>query len=525
MKNKSKHILFLTGILSFVSSFTSCLENDIPYARIQPNFTEISAKGQEAPASIDTTRRTVTFYLPEEVNISDVEIDSYRLAPDVTLVGDTLLRPLDLTTPKTVTLRLYQDWQWTLSARQNIERYFSVEGQIGQTNIDVPAHSVTAYVSENADLGHLLVNACKLGPKGSVMSPEIAGEYVDFTKPLEVDLTVYGQLQKWTITIGTIEAKVSTERVDAWTNVAWVYGQVEAGREVSVQYRMNGDDEWITAPDAWLTVDGGTFYSRLLHLQPNTAYEARAISGEDYGQTISFTTGGVRQLPNGDFDNWWLDGKVWNPWAQDGQKFWDTGNKGATTLGQSNSVPTTDTPTGTGHAAMLETRFVGIGGLGKLAAGNIFAGDYVRTVGTNGILSFGREFNLRPTGLKGYYRYVTAPISSASAGFEELRGQPDTCIIWVALIDAPEPCEIRTNPRDRKLFDPDAEDVIAYGKIEYSGTMDGYVPFEFNLDYRATDRVPRYILVTASASKYGDYFTGGNGAVLYLDDLQLIYDY
>ena len=52
-----------------------------------------------------------------------------------------------------------------------------------------------------------------------------------------------------------------------------------------------------------------------------------------------------------------------------------------------------------------------------------------------------------------------------------------------------------------------------------------YIPFEVNLEYTATNRQPKYILVVASSSKYGDYFTGGDGAVMCLDDLELEYDY
>ncbi len=33
------------------------------------------------------------------------------------------------------------------------------------------------------------------------------------------------------------------------------------------------------------------------------------------------------------------------------------------------------------------------------------------------------------------------------------------------------------------------------------------------------------MIITASASKYGDYFTGGDGAVLYVDDFLFEYDY
>lgn len=34
-----------------------------------------------------------------------------------------------------------------------------------------------------------------------------------------------------------------------------------------------------------------------------------------------------------------------------------------------------------------------------------------------------------------------------------------------------------------------------------------------------------YIVIVASASKYGDYFTGGDGSTLWLDELSIEYDY
>ena len=43
------------------------------------------------------------------------------------------------------------------------------------------------------------------------------------------------------------------------------------------------------------------------------------------------------------------------------------------------------------------------------------------------------------------------------------------------------------------------------------------------LDYRRTDIKPSYIILVASASKGGDYFTGGP-SVMYIDDFELIYD-
>ncbi len=145
--------------------------------------------------------------------------------------------------------------------------------------------------------------------------------------------------------------------------------------------------------------------------------------------------------------------------------------------------------------------------------------------GTNGILDFGRPWNLRPTKLKGYYQYKTADIDYASAELEYLKGRPDSCHIYVALTDWTAPFEIRTNPKNRNLFDKNADYVIGYGELVFGGTMDGYQPFEIEINYRSTSRVPSYMQITAAASKYGDYFTGGAGAVLYVDEFSFDYDY
>ncbi len=516
--------ILLSMVMALVAY--SCIKNDIPYPRIQANFTYISAVGESKPASIDSANRIVTLYFPEDANIYEARIDSFALTPKAYVVGcDLDSMSLDLSETVYVTLGLYQNYQWRIQASQPIERYFTVEGQIGTSTIDVPGRRVVATVSTSMSLSAVRVESIKLGPTSARMSPDLDGKLVDFSHPVVVNVENYGHYESWTIYLVQTDAAVETVRADAWTKVAWVYGQAKADADNGVQYRIKGDTEWIEAPASWITHDGGDFYARLVGLTPETTYEARAISDDEMGEVVTFTTGSVVQVPNSDFDEWWLDGKVWNPWPEGGEQYWDTGNKGATTLGSSNSTPTDDTVTGTGQAARLETKFVGIGVIGKLAAGNIFVGYYVRTDGTNGVLSFGKPFTQRPTKLTGYMKYTTAPISSTTTGYDDLKGRPDTCIVWCSLIDTAEPFEIRTNPSNRQLFDPDGSYVVAYGKHEVGYDVDAYVPFEVTLDYKATNRKPTYIIITASASKYGDFFTGGNGAVLYIDDFKLEYDY
>lgn len=508
-----------------VSALAGCIKNNIPYPRIQANFLSISAVGQSNAAQIDSAKRVVTLYFPEEANIYEVKVDSFTLSPNTEIVDGSLGAPIDLSASYFVTLRMYQDYLWTIKAVQDIERYLTVEGQIGTAAIDVPGHRVVITVSDKVDLSSLTITSLKLGATGSVYSPELEGKRVDFTRPVVVNVETFGRIEQWTIYAEVSESTVSTVQADAWTNVGWVYGQALADRHNTVQYRIKGDTEWVTVPDAWITSAGGDFHARITGLAPLTTYECRAVSDEEYGEVLEMTTGLVEQVPNSNFDEWWLDGKVWNPWPEGGTSYWDTGNKGATTLGPSNTTPTDDTVTGAGRAARLETKFVGIGMIGKLAAGNIFAGSYVRTDGTNGVLSFGRPFAQRPTKLRGYMKYSTAPISSTTSGFGDLKGRPDTCIIWCALIDSDNAFEIRTNPNNRQLFDPNGSEVVAYGAFQTGSDVAAYAQFEVELEYKATNRVPKYILICASASKYGDYFTGGNGAVLYLDDFELLYDY
>ena len=39
------------------------------------------------------------------------------------------------------------------------------------------------------------------------------------------------------------------------------------------------------------------------------------------------------------------------------------------------------------------------------------------------------------------------------------------------------------------------------------------------------DVVPKYIIIVASACKFGDYFTGSSNSLLYLDEFKLDFDY
>lgn len=517
----------ISAILAAAALFIGCISNDIPYPRIQANFVTFEVENSLQATSIDSIARTVTVFLNESADPMNVKVTDFVLSPEGVEWPDSAAYAggVDLTSEIKTRLTLYQDYEWTISAVQTIERYFTIDNQIGASTIDVPGRRVVAYVPRGTNLNAIEVASVKLAGSEAKYSPDIEGKTVDFSRPVDVTVTEHGRKTVWTIYIQESETSVSMDRVDAWTSVAWLYGNAQAGKSNGFQYREEGSDVWTDVPDDWVTHNGGAFTARLIHLQPNTSYSARAISDDEFSAPVDFTTESTYDIPNGSMDEWWLDGKIWCPWPENGQPFWGSGNKGATTLGTSNTFPTTETSSGNGQAAQLETRFVGIGIIGKLAAGNLFAGTYVRTDGTDGVLDFGRPFTLHPTALTGYLKYKTAPISSTTSGFESLKNQPDTCVVWCALIDSDQPFQIRTKASDRHLFNPDADDVVAYGIIQYGYNIDNYQPFRVELKYRDTSRRPKYILIVASASKYGDYYTGGNGAVMCVDNFTLDWDY
>ena len=49
-----------------------------------------------------------------------------------------------------------------------------------------------------------------------------------------------------------------------------------------------------------------------------------------------------------------------------------------------------------------------------------------------------------------------------------------------------------------------------------------YVEFECVLEYR-NDRKPKYVVAVACSSLYGDYFTGGQGSTMFVDEWEFIY--
>ncbi|MBO5444437.1 MAG: PCMD domain-containing protein [Muribaculaceae bacterium] len=505
-----------------------CIKNDLPYPKVPQNILSIAAKGESSPASVDSTDCTATIYLEEQTDIQAVEFTEFTYTQGAECDKNLLEGTWDLSVPITIELSRYQSYQWMISAKQEIERYFTVAGQIGETIIDAVGHRIIVSVPEDANLSRLKITSIKLGPRDiTELTPVYsAGSTIDLSSPRRIDVTAWGRAEDWTIYAQRVAQIVSTTAVDAWSMVIWAYGQGPADADNYFEYKEENAAEWTAVPKTDIIKKEGAFSCCIKHLKPLTKYVVRSRSGENTGNEVNVTTQATEILPDGSFEQWWLNGKIWCPWDENGERFWDTGNTGAATLGESNVKPSDYVPKGlTGKSAELRTEFKGIAGIGKLAAGSIYTGSYKKTDGTNGILDFGRPWTVRPTKLRGYYRYTTGAIDYSSKEREYLKGRNDTCSIYVALTDWTQPYEIRTNPAKRQLFDKNASYIIGYGELERGTSMDDYEEFEIEIKYRSTSATPRYIMITCASSKYGDYFTGSSSSVLYVDQLSLEYDY
>jgi len=511
----------------------ACIQNDLPYPTVKLYITGMTVEGQVGSAVISNEDRKVTLELGETVNPKKVKVQTLELTEGgkATIGPDAIL---DLTKPLKVTLSLYQDYDWTIEATQNIARSFTVAGQVGQAHFYPETHEASVNIPLEQGLDIIDLTGLKLGPTGSTINGKTEVPLLYWTRKDNFATTKvrvkYSDFldEEWTLYVNLSDIKVGVNSVDEWTNVAWVHGFGLLGQENGCEYKKEGDADWIRVDAADVTQDGGNFTARIIHLQANTTYVCRAYSGEEYGEETTFTTGEEATIPNMGFDDWHQEGKVIQPWGENDSPYWDTGNDGSATLNKNVTQPTDDVWSGASagsKAALLASQFVGFGAIGKFAAGNLFVGEYRDTKGTNGILGFGREFSARPTKLKGHFKYTVATIDNADEAHKALIGEPDTCIVWIALGDWSEPVEIRTDPNDSKYFDKNDPNIIAYGEMNCAETVSAYKEFEIDLDYRSTSRVPKYLLIVCSASKYGDYFTGGAGSTMWVDDFSFEYDY
>lgn len=312
-----------------------------------------------------------------------------------------------------------------------------------------------------------------------------------------------------------------------------------------VEYRKEGepDTAWkfvaasnvANAPRRMPWKAPSTHTVKITGLETGTNYEYRASCGDFRGETMTLTTEEKFIIPYANMETWnsftIADTKDCTLPGTGADEFWGNGNPGSMTLGVSLTQRSTDMFTSGQYSAKLRSQLVAVAGLGKFAAGNLFAGTYIETQGTDGHLKFGRPFNgSHPQALKVMANYRPGTVSKTSSEAPLIvKDDLDIGQIYIALTT--EPIEIFTKKATRKLFNPEDPEVLAYG--EYTFNKENYgpdgqlqelvIPFDYYDKAKERGNKPAYIVIVCSASKYGDYFCGGEGSTLYLDDFELVY--
>ena len=94
--------------LTFILS--ACIENDIPYPKIQPNFTAFEVENQLRQSVIDSASRTVTVYLNEAADIQHLKVLNWGVTSNAIFPDSTKIEGyINLQTPMEVTMSVYQE--------------------------------------------------------------------------------------------------------------------------------------------------------------------------------------------------------------------------------------------------------------------------------------------------------------------------------------------------------------------------------------------------------------------------------
>lgn len=549
--NMIKKILYSIFALSFLAS--CAIENDIPYPQIVGSITAFEVEGQRGPednegstaAVIDANARTVTVYVNDSVDVRELKITRLALDPrDAALLVDSALcddaehfpfehfasldsipvssnTRVDFSNPVNMTVRTYQDYVWKVTVEQIIKRTVDVS-RMNSVVLDANSRNVIIYVASDVDLSNVQINRLDLGGEFGEVRPNPADVH-DFTSSQQfyAKLAWEETWTSWNVFVyhsdgSGDDSSSSSGETFAMVTSATVSGTCTSGASVAIEYKEQSASDWqrVVVSES----NPSTTYSfQLTGLKGSTTYVYRSVIDGTTGAEKTFTTAGEQQLENGSFEQWSNDGDIAIPNAAGGT-FWGTGNPGAASFIGNLTTQTNDAVSGT--AARLESKWAVI----KLGAGNLFTGDFTLD-GTHGKLNFGRPFTSFPTALRLYYKYTPATIDRiGDDSLESLRGKSDTCHIYVALSDKSEPYVIRTRPSERQLFNKNDANIIAYGEFLSAETQSSYKQITIPLDYRATNRTPKYIVIVCAASKYGDYYTGGAGSTLFIDEMELVYE-
>ncbi len=402
----------------------------------------------------------------------------------------------------------------TISVTNHSGQQFSQDTPI--TNVKARKHYILNFkVAETGDIGGVSVS-------------------VDGTE------TVY----TFTFNVSTeASTKLGAEAANAWSNFAYLEGSILSSSEeldpasMHFEYKKADAEEWQTI-SANYNSGNQKFTATLTGLTPATQYTYRLAyekSGNTYAsEEVTFTTETTTELHNGNLDAWSQSGSTWYPGssseAGNTTCFWNTSNPGTSQGmgaigGAVNPTQGVTSPVHTpgGKAAELKSTEK----LSVFAAASLYTGSFLGLDGMSANMEFGKPFTSRPSALHGFYKYTPAVINKVDRtpdGVSIIKGETmDQCAIFIAL--ATKSFQFNNKKEEEYIDYANDPAIIAYGELPSGAATSGdnYTEFTIPLIYKSLTEKPTHIIIVCSASKYGDYMTGGVGSTMYVDDLELLY--
>lgn len=439
----------------------------------------------------------------------------------------------------------YKAMDFSKSAEKQVAYFAATDIDVKYTvTTEQGKNERTREIREVKAKDHYILNF-RLAPEGTE----------NVTVTVDPTMTLY----EYTFNVSTTPKNSATMSAGAWDRLAYLMAEnVTTGTGVSpegmkFQYRekvsVATQTDENTTPWNDIETTNPTerkYVAMLTGLTASKVYEYRLVNknNEAIGDVKEFETceaDAKTTLYNGDFDLWYQSNNAWYPNAS-GTNFWDSGNPAASIgamFGTPNptlpdeSVVHTQGQISTGEnrkSAKLTSDYIVM----AFAAGNIYTGQFGETTSGDGeigaTLSFGQPFTSRPIALHGFFQY--APVAIDNIGPRQPantvnEGDMDKCSIYIAL--AKKAYSI-TNIDESTYIDFDGDtNIIAYGELpadQCVNTGGEWKEFNIPLQYKEAcfGDTPTHIIIVCSASKYGDYFTGGDGSTMYLDDFSLVYD-
>ena len=516
-----------------LATFTSCIENDVPYPHIEGVIQEMQVEDIiEDSTDISTSNRTIKIVVGEDAFLDSLPVTRLVANEEASIYPDSnaCIRAKGFPNFSFSSLDELPGNEEQLA---ELQKKFDVLYDIDRLSIFSasslyvsikPEYNNKTYTAEDflpIELSDIRHSKLDLEGTKTTLEPDFT-TVTDYTRPRTFKAYRNGKyVCDWTIDVQRSSTAAAITSYNAWATKVELSGSVRAGLTPTLQYRVQGTDEWTTVSEEAITMEGSNAFSAVVTgLEDGTSYEMKATAGGSDSETLLFQTETITTIPNLNLDTWTqggASGKAWypNPVANnldDPQAYWATGNEGVTSYKDPNTVPVEGRDAYKGKAAKMQTISVALVGA---AAGNLFIGTYkTQLTAPATSVSFGQPYTgARITKVSGYYKYTQMPINYPTSG-TSIPGNltMDQCHFYLIMWDA-------------------AGNEIAYGEFVGDETVSEYTRFEFDVEYSNRTAKPAKMTLVATSSRYGGEFDGmkvvgqvGEGSTLWVDEFELSYD-